>query len=184
MNKAKSGVTLLLIIVALMWFVRALDSFDTDGVSVAGYGVVPRTISGLSGILIAPLVHADWNHLIANTTPLLILGLLIAVRGADELLYVVLVTMLVSGFGAWLFGAPHSQHVGASGIVLGFMSFLVVRSIYDHRISSFLIAVAVAVLYAGSIAFSLVPHALFSWTMHFFGLVGGALAAKWRYSRR
>jgi membrane associated rhomboid family serine protease len=182
MTRAKNGVMLLLIIVAMMWVVRAIDSFDHDGVSVVGYGVIPRHVSGLSGILVAPLVHADWDHLIANTIPLLILGFVIALRGPEELGFVVLVTMLISGLGAWLFGRT-AQHIGASGIVLGFMSFLIVRSIYDRRATSFLIAIGVALVYAGTVLLALVPQGLFSWTMHFFGLVGGTLAAKWRYSR-
>lgn len=183
MSKAKNGILLLFAIVIALWFIRALDSFDTDGISVAGVGIVPRTTIGLEGILIAPLVHADWDHLIANTIPLLILGIVIAMRGPQELLFVILVTMLVSGVGCWLFGA-NAQHIGASGIVLGFMSFLIVRSVYDHRVTTFLITVAVIVVYAGTLQWALIPQGRFSWTMHFFGLVGGALAAKWRYSRR
>ena len=182
MTKAKNGILLLLVLVALIWVGRAIDSFDNDGVSVAGMGIIPRHVSGLSGILVAPLVHADWDHLLANTVPLLILGIVIAMRGPEELIFVILVTMLTSGLGAWLFGRT-AQHIGASGVVLGFMSFLIVRSIYDHRLSSFLISIAVAVVYAGSVVFALAPREFFSWTMHFFGLVGGALAAKWRYSR-
>ncbi len=182
MTRAKNGVLLLLLIVALMWVVRAIDSFDNDGVSVAGYGIIPRHLAGLSGILVAPLVHADWEHLLANTMPLLILGLVIAMRGPEEVAFVVLVTMLVSGAGAWLFGRT-AQHVGASGIALGFMSFLMARSLYDRRMSSLLIAIAVAVVYAGTAVLALVPHGQFSWTMHVFGLAGGALKAKWRYSR-
>jgi membrane associated rhomboid family serine protease len=182
MTKAKNGIILLLILVALMWLVRAIDSFDNDGVSVAGWGIIPRALGGLSGILVAPIVHADWDHLLANTVPLLVLGILIALRGPHELLFVVLVTMFVSGIGCWLFGRP-GQHIGASGIVLGFMSFLIVRSLYDRRLSSFLIALVVSVLYAGTAVLALMPHGLFSWTLHFFGLVGGALAANWRYSR-
>lgn len=182
MTRAKNGILLLLLIVALMWVVRAIDSFDDDGVSVAGYGIIPRHLAGLSGILVAPLVHADWDHLMANTIPLLILGIVIAMRGPEELGFVVLVTMLVSGAGAWLFGRT-AQHIGASGIALGFMSFLIARSIYDHRLSSFLIALAVAIVYAGSALLAVIPQGQFSWTMHVFGLLGGALAAKWRYSR-
>ena len=182
MTQAKNGIILLLLLVALMWIVRAIDSFDQDGVSVAGYGIIPRHLGGLPGILVAPLVHADWEHLLANTMPLLILGIVIAMRGPEEVVFVVLVTMLVSGMGAWLFGRT-AQHIGASGIALGFMSFLIVRSIYDHRLSSFLIAIAVAIVYAGSALLAVVPHGQFSWTMHVFGLVGGAVAAKWRYSR-
>lgn len=182
MSKAKNGIILLLLLVALMWIVRAIDSFDNDGVSVAGWGIIPRHVAGLSGILVAPLVHADWEHLLANTLPLLVLGIVIALRGPHELLFVVLVTMFVSGLGCWLFGRP-AQHIGASGLVLGFMSFLIVRSLFDHRVSTLLVSIAVAVVYAGTVLVALAPQGRFSWTLHFFGLVGGALAAKWRYSR-
>ena len=64
----------LLIFVGTMWIIRAADSLRTDGTSIAGSGVIPRTSGHAIGIFTAPLIHANWPHLIANTAPLLIRG--------------------------------------------------------------------------------------------------------------
>jgi len=174
----------LVIFVGAIWIVRVLDSFDNDGISVAGIGIVPRTWSGLSGIIVAPLIHADWSHLLANTAPLLVLSILILFRGVPEYVFVLLTTAFVSGIGTWLFGTGNTQHIGASGVILGFMGFLLFRSAFDRRLSSFLITLIVAGVYASAVVMALVPRGWFSWTMHFFGFVGGFVAARLRYPSR
>ncbi|HYO75081.1 MAG TPA: rhomboid family intramembrane serine protease [Thermoanaerobaculia bacterium] len=165
---------------AAMWLVRILDSFGT-GRSAAGHGVVPRTMYGLEGIPTAPFIHADFEHLVANTIPFILLGVLILFRGVAEFLFVTLVSGLVGGLGTWLFGQSNSEHIGASGIVFGFFGYLLFRAAFDRRISSILLTVAVLVLYGASMAYSLVPEEGISWSGHFFGLVGGYVAARLRY---
>ena len=174
-------VAVLTIVLALMWFVRLLDTFTPDGFSAAGYGIVPRSWDGLSGIAAAPFIHASWAHLIANSIPFAVLGSFILINGVGEFLFVFFVTGLVAGAGTWLFGASNTQHVGASGIVLGFMSFLLFRSAFDRKLTSAIITIAVAVLYASALATSLIPREDISWTNHFFGVVGGVVAARLRY---
>ena len=168
----------------VMWFVRLLDSFAPEGFSAAGYGIVPRSWDGLSGIAAAPFIHSSWAHLIANTIPFAVLGSFILINGAAEFLFVFFVSGLVAGAGTWLFGAPATMHVGASGIVLGFMGFLLFRSAFDRKLTSAIITIAVAVLYASALATSLVPRGDVSWTNHFFGFVGGIIAARIRYPAR
>ena len=179
-----SRVSVLAIILAIMWFVRLLDSFTPAGFSAAGYGIVPRSFDGLSGIAAAPFIHSSWPHLIANTIPFAILGSFILLSGVREFLFVFFVSGLIAGAGTWLFGAPHTMHVGASGIVLGFMGFLLFRSAFDRKVTSAVITIAVAVLYASALAASLVPSEDVSWTNHFFGLIGGIIAARLRYPAR
>jgi membrane associated rhomboid family serine protease len=167
--------------VGVMWFVRLLDTFTPAGFSVAGYGIVPRTWNGLSGIAAAPFIHSSWAHLIANTIPFAVLGSFILINGVAEFLFVFFVTGLIAGAGTWLFAAPNTMHVGASGIVLGFMGFLLFRSAFDRRLTSAIITIGVAVLYASALATSLIPRADISWTNHFFGFAGGIIAARLRY---
>ncbi|HEX8618168.1 MAG TPA: rhomboid family intramembrane serine protease [Thermoanaerobaculia bacterium] len=167
---------------AAMWIVRILDWFGT-GRSAAGHGIVPRTLEGLDGIAVAPLIHADFDHLVANTIPFVILGAIILFRGIDELLFVTLVSLLVAGFGTWLFGTSHSEHIGASGIVFGFFGYLVFRGAFDRRLSSIAIMLAVGFGYGASMAYALVPAEGISWAGHFFGFVGGFSAARLRYRR-
>ena len=179
-------ITALLVPLAVMWFVRLLDSFTPDGFSAAGYGIVPRSWDGLSGIAAAPFIHSSWAHLIANSIPFAVLGSFILINGAGEFFFVFFVCAVVAGAGTWLFAAPNTMHVGASGVVLGFMGFLLFRSVFDRKITSFIITIAVAVLYASALATSLIPREDISWTNHFFGFLGGIIAARLRYpaSRR
>ncbi|HMC22072.1 MAG TPA: rhomboid family intramembrane serine protease [Thermoanaerobaculia bacterium] len=177
----KARGTVLAIFVGIMWVVRGIDSFLPSGFSSAGAGIVPRTWDGLYGIFITPFIHGDFEHLVSNTIPLLILGALILMRGVIEFVFVFLTTTIVSGAGTWLFGAGNAQHIGASGVVFGFFGYLVFRTAFDRKISSAIITLAVAILYGSAMAYSLIPEGHVSWSGHFFGFVGGFTAARLRY---
>ena len=183
-DDAKARATVLGSFVGSMWIVRVLDMFSPAYASVAGNGIIPRTWIGLWGIPVAPFIHADFEHLLANTVPLLILGALVLMRGVHELLFVVLTSALVGGAGTWLFGSGNAQHVGASGIVFGLFGYLVFRTAFDWRLSSAIITILVAVYYSTAMAWSLIPQQGISWSMHAFGFIGGFLAARMRYGRR
>jgi membrane associated rhomboid family serine protease len=170
--------------VGSMWIVRILDMFGPGHVSAAGYGIIPRTWDGLWGIPVAPLIHANFDHLLANTIPLLILGALVLLRGVSELVFVVLVSVFVGGAGTWLFGSGNAQHVGASGLVFGLFGYLVFRTAFDWRLTSAIVTILVAVGYSTAMLSSLIPREGISWSMHAFGFVGGFLAARWRYAGR
>lgn len=166
----------LLIFVGSMWLVRIIDTFHS-GNSLIGYGIVPRTGIGLVGILRAPFIHANWPHLIANTIPLLVLGGLVMLRGIGEFVFVTFVCVVTGGFGTWLLGGA-GQHIGASGVVFGYAGYLLFRSIFDRSILGFVVAAVVIVLYGSAIITALVPQYWISWSGHFFGFVGGFVAAK------
>jgi len=139
---------------------------------------VPREVSSLVGILTAPFVHVSFRHLIANSIPLFVLGTLVLLRGLTEFAIVVQLSILIGGAGTWLFGRSGSQHVGASGIVLGLMGYLLFRAAFDRKISSIVITLVVALVYGTALALSLVPQQDISWSGHFFGLIGGITAAR------
>jgi len=169
----------LALVIGVLWFIRVLDAFRGFG-SAAGHGVLPRSFGGLTGILTAPLIHSDFSHLIANTVPLTILGALILIRGIREFLFVTFVVVMVSGAGTWLFGES-ANHIGASGVVLGFTSYLIFRSAFDHRVGSFIVTVLVVIAYGTTLLFSFVPERGISWSLHFWGFVGGFIAARVRH---
>lgn len=183
-DSIRARLTMLIVFVGLMWIVRGIDTFLPQGLSSAGTGIVPRTWSGLWNIPVAPFIHGDFDHLLSNTVPLLILGALILARGVFEFVYVVFITAFVSGLGTWIFGEGNAQHIGASGIVFGFFGYLVFRIAFDRKISTALIALAVAVGYGSAFVWSLIPEEQISWSGHFFGFIGGFLAARLRYPYR
>jgi membrane associated rhomboid family serine protease len=163
-----------------MWVVWLADLVIPGTI---GHGIVPRTSYGIPGIVMAPFLHASLQHLIANTVPFLVLGAIILLRGTRAFTLVLLVSALVSGAGTWLFGAPHTQHIGASGVVFGFLGYVLLRALYDRRLSSLFIAIAIAMLYGAAILQSLIPAGGISWTGHVFGFLGGIVAARMRYRR-
>jgi membrane associated rhomboid family serine protease len=172
--------TALLVVVGTMWLVRIIDTFRFSGISIIGMGILPRTWSGLYGIPVAPFIHANWPHLIANTIPLLILGSLVLLRGVREFIFVFALTALIAGLGTWLFGA-RAQHIGASGVVFGLFGYLLSRAAFDRKLSSVLVTSIVAIAYGTAMMVSLVPQAGISWSGHFFGFLGGVAAARIRY---
>lgn len=163
-------------LVGLMWVIFAVETVVPPRLFVRG--IVPRTSDGIAGIVVAPLFHLNLDHLVANTIPLLVLGAFILLDGLNEFLLVTILSVLVSGGGTWLFGAPHTYHIGASGVVFGYFGFLVFRSLYNRRLLHFVITIVVGVLYGWSMWMSLLPREGVSWSGHFFGLLGGLAAAK------
>jgi membrane associated rhomboid family serine protease len=174
----------LTILLGLMWLVWLLDAVTPGPGSAAGIGIVPRTTVGLRAIPAAPFIHAGFDHILSNSIPLAVLGSLIVISGTMDLLFVVLVSGLVGGLGTWLFGSGDRQHVGASGLVFGFIGYLVFRVAFDRRIVPGLITLLVAVLYGGVLLASILPQPAISWSGHFFGFLGGIAAARLRHSAR
>ncbi len=163
--------------VASLWAVFAVDV--VLGGALLQFGVVPRTVEGLRGILLAPFLHADLPHLTANTASLLVLGWLVMLRDPRHFPLVALCAAVGGGLLAWLLGAPRSVHVGASGIIFGFLGFLIFAGWYARSFGSIVLSVTVAVLWGG-LVFGVLPGTPgISWQEHLGGFVGGALAARW-----
>ena len=161
--------------VALLWLVEVADSL-TSG-SLDRYGIRPRTDEGLGGIVAAPLLHAGWGHLQSNSGPLLVLGFLVAVVSTLRFFGVLAWTWVVSGLGVWLVGPGDAVTVGASGVVFGLLTYLLVAGFLERRPVGILVAVAVFIFY-GSILLGVLPgQPGISWQGHLFGAVGGVIAA-------
>lgn len=185
MNETSTAGTLtrrafvLLAFVGTMWLVRIIDTFRPEGSSIAEVGVIPRTGDHLLGVAAAPFIHANWAHLLANTVPLLVLGTLILLNGIAEFAFVTVMCALGAGVGTWIFGG-NANHIGASGVVFGYLGYLLFRPAFDHRVWFMLVAIIVAALYGTMLVWSVVPQSGISWSGHFFGFVGGVLAARLR----
>jgi membrane associated rhomboid family serine protease len=151
------------------------------GGALLRFGIVPRTVDGLIGIAVAPWLHANLNHLMANTVPFLLFGWLVMLRDRRHFLSVVLYSMLGAGVLAWLLGAPNSVHVGASGVVFGFLGFLLLSGWYTRSFASIALSVLVAVVWGGTVFGVLPGQPGVSWQGHLGGFLGGVVAARrWR----
>lgn len=175
-TKRSDGFLAVACIVALMWVVEAIDAID--GHRLDGDGIRPRQLAGLPGVILAPFLHANLGHLIANTLPFLVLGLTIAVQGAIRVLAVTAIVGLVAGLGTWLVAPDATVTIGASGIVLGYATYLIVRGVFSRRPGQLAIGVGVGLLFGGALLGSLVPRAGISWQDHLFGAIGGLVAAR------
>lgn len=160
---------------ALLWVVEVVDVAVDHRLD--SYGVRPRSDEGLLGVLLAPLLHGGWDHLSANTGPVLVLGFLTLVSGVARGLAATAVIWLVAGLGVWLVAGSHSVHLGASGLVFGWIVYLAIRGVVNRRLWEVVLGVVVLVAYGGVLLGVLPGQPGISWQGHLFGAIGGAVAA-------
>jgi membrane associated rhomboid family serine protease len=162
-------------LVGLMWGLEILDTFVfRHGLDTLG--ILPRNPIGLRGILFSPFLHGNFAHLMANTVPFIVLGWLIMAHSIANFIVVSLICMVVGGLGTWVFGV-RGLHIGASGVIFGYLGFLLARYYFDRRLSSGLVALFVGGTY-GSVLWGVLPSLPgISWEGHLFGFLSGILAA-------
>jgi membrane associated rhomboid family serine protease len=175
------GGVVVLAMAAVMWIVEAVDQIA--GGRLDAYGIEPRETDGLDGVVWAPFLHAGFDHLIGNTIPFLVLGLAIAFGGAMRVAVVTVIVALVGGLGTWLVAPSNTVHIGASGIVFGYAAYLVARGAYSRSAAQIGIGLIVLAVWGTTLLRGLVPEDGISWQGHFFGAVGGIVAA-WLLHRR
>ena len=140
-------------------------------------GVRPLDTQGLWGILFAPVLHADLDHLMANTVPAALFAALIAFTSKKLWLQVTLIVMVVSGLATWFIGGVGHVHIGASGLVYGWLAFLIVRGFYNRAPGQILLGMLLGFGYSGLIWGVFPTDFGVSWQMHLFGAIGGVIAA-------
>lgn len=138
-------------------------------------GIQPRKIRGLIGIIFAPILHANFTHLLFNSVPLLCLGLFVMSLGLSNFYWATIIIMVLSGFSVWLIGRP-GNHIGASALIAGYFGY-VVASAYEKPTFTTFFSAAVALYYFGGILFSLFPtEKTTSWEGHLTGFLAGLVA--------
>jgi len=163
---------------AVLWLIEIVDRVAFGG-GLDALGIRPRTLAGLIGIPLHPFLHAGFGHLFANSAGMLLPGWFIVNRRRRDFFVVWCCSTLIGGLGTWLIAGSGSNHVGASGVVMGLMGFLVFRGWFERRVFAVVGSLAMVVLYGGSILGGLFPgDAHVSWQVHLFGLAGGILAAR------
>jgi membrane associated rhomboid family serine protease len=167
-------------LVAIMW-VMFFATVATHG-ALLSLGVIPRNLIGLRGILFAPFLHGNFAHLLANSIPFAIMGWFVMLRDSRHFVPVTAMAMLSSGLLAWLLGASGSVHVGASGVIFGYLGFLLLSGWYARSVGSIVLSLVVAFMFGG-LVFGVFPGQVgISWQAHLGGFIGGVLAARsYRY---
>jgi membrane associated rhomboid family serine protease len=181
-SKAVDGVILVVAMAAVMWVVEIVDKI-LDG-RLDAYGIEPRELDGLDGVVFAPFLHGGFQHLIGNTIPFLVLGFAIALGGIARVAAVTLIVAFVGGLGTWLVAPANTVHIGASGIVFGFASYLVARGAYSRSLVQIAVGIAVLAVWGTTLLQGLVPEDGISWQGHLFGAIGGIVAAWLLHGRR
>src|SRR5690606_31027314 len=122
----------MLAMTAVMWVSEIVDL--VSGWNLDRFGIKPRALDGLDGIVFSPFLHGSFRHLISNTFPFVLLGGAIALSGMKRFVGVTLIVGVVAGVGTWLSGRSNSIHIGASGLVFGFVTYLVTRGFFARNI--------------------------------------------------
>jgi len=156
----------------VIWMIKIIEvSLDLN---FATWGIYPLKLKGIKGILLSPLVHANFRHLLDNSLPLLILGVAIFYFYSKVAYRVFFLTYIMVGIWVW-FGGREAYHIGASGLIYGFASFLFFSGILLGEVRLLAISLLVVFLY-GSMVWGIFPiKEGISWESHMLGAIAGLI---------
>ncbi len=164
------------ILILIIWGVHILNftlSYRMNG----WFGLYPRQSIGLPGIALSPFLHGNFNHIIANSAPLIILSSIAMAVDRTRWLKATIIIILLAGLLLWMFGRSHTVVVGASGLVFGYFGYLVALAFADRSAKAAIGAVAAIALYGGMIWGILPDRPQVSWEGHLFGVIAGIVSA-------
>jgi len=172
---------MVVMMIAVMWAIELVDSVLLDG-RLQANGIVPRQRTSIDGIGYSPFLHLGWPHLIANTVPLAILGILVTLWGWRRWVMVTVLIIAMGGGATWVL-ARSGNHIGASGLVFGYFGFLISVVFFERRLWPIVPAAIAVFAYGSAVVAGLAPTDGVSWEGHAFGAVAGFVAAKLTTSR-
>jgi membrane associated rhomboid family serine protease len=166
----------MLVCTAGLYVIEAVDIATGEELERDG-GIRPLALDGLDGVLWSPLLHDNYAHLMANTVPFLVFGFLAMAGGIRQFLVVTATIWVLGGLGVWLTGIS-GNHIGASGLIFGWLVFLLTRGFFARSGRQILLAVGLFLVWGG-ILFGVLPgQPGISWQAHLFGALAGLLAAR------
>ena len=173
-KKGHPGLGLLASLIVTAWLIELIDWYFK--LNLEQFGVVPRSFTGLRGIIGMPWLHANWDHLLDNTIALLGLGVIVILAEGRRFGTTTLVLALISGIGTWLIadiGHAKSVHIGASGLVYSYFGYILARAVWGRRLVWAVVGIVVAVVYGGMVGGIFPEEDHISWEAHLVGLLGG-----------
>ena len=164
-------------IVPVLFLIELFDQLTGEHLDTAG-GIHPHHVDGLDGIIFAPLLHGSFEHVLANSIPLILLGTFVLASGGKRFWLTTVFIALVSGLGVWFTGDSNSVVVGASGIVFGYLGVLLMRGIVERSWWHIAVGLLIGLLYGWQVLPGVIPNdERISWQAHLFGFAGGVVAA-------
>jgi membrane associated rhomboid family serine protease len=179
--RAGLAALVMVILLAGLWVLELLDQLS--GNQLDQFGIHSHEVDGMPEIFTAPFLHAGWDHLISNSLPFFVLGFLVLLSGMARWLVSSLIIIVISGMTAWFLTPPNTIILGASGLIFGWLTYLLARGIWSRRPAQVVIAVLVLLVYGGLIWGVFPGNTGISWQAHLGGAIGGVLAA-WLLHRR
>ncbi|GAB1812334.1 rhomboid family protein [Mycobacterium sp. MUNTM1] len=185
-STATVGAATIFTFVALLYLVEVFDQLSRHSLDVNG--IRPLEADGLWGIVFAPVLHESWQHLAANTVPLLVLGFLMTLAGLSRFVWATAIVWILGGFGTWLIGnvgahCPYvgvrceTNHIGASGLIFGWLAFLIVFGFFTRKVWEIVVGIIVLFAYGGVLLGVLPGTPGVSWQAHLCGAIAGVVAA-------
>ena len=174
----KKNLISVLAFVGFIWAVYLINfPMSAAVVDLNTFGLEPRALRGLFGIVTMPFLHDGIHHLLGNTVPLVVLLLMLAFTRPNPKRVIMCLTV-ISGIMLWVLGR-HKIHVGASALIYALTAYLMAAGFYERKVVSAIAAILVGVLYGGTLFWGLLPTAgeHVSWEGHLLGAVAGALFA-------
>jgi membrane associated rhomboid family serine protease len=167
---------------AFVWAVQ-LANWSGGYALSRDFGVVSGDLTALPDIVTAPFLHWSWAHVESNSGPLFIFGFLAAYRGVVRFLGLSLLVAVTSGLAVWFFERGGADTVGASGLVFGYLGYVVVRGLFDRHLIDTLIGIVMAASFAYLLTIAIPGTPGISWLGHLGGLIGGLVGA-WLFRDR
>lgn len=166
-GRISTGIRLAVGFLVVTWGVHLVNFILGGTLSV--FGIQPRDPMGLLGIIFAPVLHGNWEHLMSNSVPGAIFCFLIGLSGRKAFWEVTAIVALVAGMGTWLFGGVGTLHIGASSLVYGWLAYLVIRGIFNRSLLQILLGIVIGFMYSGLIWGVLPIYEGVSWQGHQIG---------------
>jgi membrane associated rhomboid family serine protease len=179
--EARKALFVMVGFLAILWIIQLVNAANHYSLDDA-YGIVPHDVHSLPYLLTAPFLHVSWTHIESNSGPLFIFGFLAAYRGVGRFFWLTGLVIITSGLAEWVFGTPKTIGVGASGVVFGYLGYVLVKGLFDRHGIDIMIGAVMALCFAYQFTV-LLPKAGIGWQDHIGGLVGG-LAGGWIFRDR
>ena len=173
-SRALAAVVMACLLLATCWVVEVFNYADDNDLD--RYGIQAHHVGTIWHIFTAPFLHANPEHIIGNSMPLMILAFLAALQGFVRFLQVTLIVIVTSGLGVWFLADAGSVTLGASGLIFGYFGYLLARGMFERRPFDLTVAVIVVLLYGTIILLAIPGRPDISWQAHLFGMLGGATA--------